>query len=637
MNLVFLRATSLLVLPAILFASRLTTPAAALPDPQRIREIAGWLPAHAAGIGQPIASRAAWEKVAADYPQLNEVIAQAVKAAAKPLERQRDDLFLEFSQNGNRERWQTAENPRRERIQTFALAECLENKGRFVAPLEQAIAAICAEKTWVLSAHDRSLRNFHGEAVEIDLGAAMMAGTLATTDYLLGDKLSPATRRLIHENLQRRIFTPYQSVINGKSRSYFWIHGINNWNAVCLDGVTTAALAELDSPAERAWYIAVAEKNLEYYFAGFTPDGYCVEGLGYWVYGFGNYALLAETIRQATGGHLDLLAQPPAAQPALFGARTEILNGIYPSIADCHPGNQPAPDLMYFLNRRFGWQLPAWSAPELKGELHNRVTMAFLPSDLPVIHAENNLGEIPWRTGFPQGGVFIFRPGPAAPVPFAACIKGGNNGVSHGHNDAGSFSVVAGHNMVICDPGGEVYTARTFGPRRYDSKVLNSFGHAVPVVGGQLQHDGSDAKAVILSTNFTEAADSITFDLRSAYSVAGLKKLERTFVYQRGKSAALTVTDNAAFAKPNTFESALITWGTVTRLNGNRLIIQDGDDTVGVDIDTQGQPCHIKQERIDEDVSNHRQPTRVGIVLDAKATAFQVTLKIQPAAGANEK
>jgi len=423
MNLVFLRATSLLVLPAILFASRLTTPAAALPDPQRIREIAGWLPAHAAGIGQPIANRAAWEKVAADYPQLNEVIAQAVKAAAKPLERQRDDLFLEFSQNGNRERWQTAENPRRERIQTFALAECLENKGRFVAPLEQAIAAICAEKTWVLSAHDRSLRNFHGETVEIDLGAAMMAGTLATTDYLLGDKLSPATRRLIRDNLQRRIFTPYQSVINGTSRSYFWIHGINNWNAVCLDGVTTAALTELDSPAERAWYIAVAEKNLEYYFAGFTPDGYCVEGLGYWVYGFGNYALLAETIRQATGGHLDLLAQPPAAQPALFGARTEILNGIYPSIADCHPGNQPAPDLMYFLNRRFGWQLPAWSAPELKGELHNRVTMAFLPSDLPVIHAENNLCEIPWRTGFPQGGVFIFRPGPPRPCRLPRASK----------------------------------------------------------------------------------------------------------------------------------------------------------------------------------------------------------------------
>ena len=637
MKFVFLRATSLLVLPAILFSTRLTAPAAALPDPQRIREIAGWLPAHATGIGQPIANRAAWEKVAADYPQLKEVISQAVKVAAKPLEPQRDDLFLEFSQNGNRERWQTAEMPRRDRIQTFALAECLENQGRFLAPLEQAIAAVCAEKTWLLSAHDRSLRNFHGETIEIDLGAASVGCLLATTDYLLGEKLSPATRRLIHENLARRIFTPYEAAINGKSRGFFWIHGINNWNAVCLDGVTSAALTELDSPAERAWYIAVAEKNLDYYFAGFTRDGYCVEGLGYWGYGFGNYALLAETIRQATGGHLDLLAQPVAAQPALFGARTEILNGIYPSIADCHPGNRPAPDLMYFLNRRFGWQLPAWTSPDLKGELNNRVTMAFLPSDLPVIHADNNLGEIPWRTGFPQGGVFIFRPGPAAPVPFAACIKGGNNGVSHGHNDAGSFSIVAGNTMVICDPGGEVYTSRTFGPHRYDSKVLNSYGHAVPVVGGQLQHEGSDAKAVIVSTNFTASADSLTFDLRSAYSVAGLKKLERTFVYQRGIAPSLTVLDNAAYAKPNSFESALITWGTVTRLNGNRLIIREGDDAVSVDIDTQGLPYHLKQELIDEDVSNHRQPTRVGIVLDTKATTFQVTLKIQPVTGATGK
>ena len=95
--------------------------------------------------------------------------------------------------------------------------------------------------------------------------------------------------------------------------------------------------------------------------------------------------------------------------------------------------------------------------------------------------------------------------------------------------------------------------------------------------------------------------------------------------------------DNVVYSKPNTFESALITWGTVTRLNGNCLIIQDGDDTVRVDIDTQGQPYHIKQERIDEDVSNHRQPTRVGIELDTKATTFQVTLTIQSVTGATGK
>ena len=89
-----------------------------------------------------------------------------------------------------------------------------------------------------------------------------------------------------------------------------------------------------------------------------------------------------------------------------------------------------------------------------------------------------DLGELPWRSWFPDSGVLICRPGAGAKVPFAVAIKGGNNGVNHGHSDVGSFSVVSGKTMVICDPGGEVYTARTFSAHRFDSKVLNSFGHA---------------------------------------------------------------------------------------------------------------------------------------------------------------
>ena len=83
----------------------------------------------------------------------------------------------------------------------------------------------------------------------------------------------------------------------------------NNWNAVCLNCVTGTALQTLDSAEDRAWFIAVAEKLIGHYLdGGFTPDGYCVEGLGYWNYGFTNFVLLAENVRQATGGKVDLLA-----------------------------------------------------------------------------------------------------------------------------------------------------------------------------------------------------------------------------------------------------------------------------------------------------------------------------------------
>src|SRR5208283_2174915 len=233
-----------------------------------------------------------------------------------------------------------------------------------------------------------------------------------------------------------------------------------------------------------------------------------------WNYGFGNFALLAENIRQATGGRIDLLTEPQAAQPALFGVRSEIINGVYITIADCHPGERPSGMLMNYLCRRFGLDNARWRDAKLTGGLYEKTALAFLPPELPQIHSANNPGELPWRTWFPDGGVLICRPGTGTRVPFAVTIKGGNNGVSHGHNDVGSFSVVAGKTMVICDPGGEVYTARTFSAHRYDSKVLNSFGHDVPVVAGQLQRTGSEARGVVVAKEFTQAADTLALDLR---------------------------------------------------------------------------------------------------------------------------
>ena len=603
-------------------------------DAARVSEIAAVLPAHAEGVGRPITDRAAWEDALARHPELREVIRQAVRDAARPLPAQPDSLYLEFSRDGNRDHWQDVAGSRRGRIGVFTLAECLEDKGRFIVPLEQTIAAICAERTWVLPAHDGKLQNFYGKTVDIELGSSGLAADLATADYLMADRLSPETRSLIRQNLERRIFTPYRAAANGERPEFHWMRALsNNWDAVCYDGVTAAALATIDSPQDRAWYIALAEKNISSYLdGGFTPDGYCVEGLGYWNYGFGHFMLIGENIREATGGKLDLMSLPDAAQPALFGARSEILDGVHLSIADCNPDTGPSPVLMNYLNRRFDLNLPEIRAARLGDSFYEQVVMAFLPSNLPVIQDGNNFAELPWRTWFSDAGILVCRPGPGDTPRFAVAIKGGNNGVNHGHNDVGSFSVVAGTNMVICDPGGEVYTERTFSPRRYESKVLNSFGHAVPMVAGRLQRNGKEARAVLLATNFTTEADGIVFDLRSAYPVPDLKKLQRMFVYRRGQNPSLEVRDNVAFSAPEHYESALITWGKIQETGENELTILDGAGAVRVKVDTGGIPFHIRQELIDEDTENKRKPVHVGIVLDEKVSSAIVTLQIRPAA-----
>ena len=258
--------------------------------------------------------------------------------------------------------------------------------------------------------------------------------------------------------------------------------------------------------------------------------------------------------------------------------------------------------------------------------------LAGLDENLPVARQLEKVKESPLRSFFPSGGVLLSRTAPAAKPGFAVELKGGNNDEPHNHNDVGSFSVILGREMVICDPGGEVYTKRTFGPHRYDSKVLSSFGHAVPVIAGQLQRTGAEAHGVILETNFTAAADTFKLDIRSAYAVPSLEKLERTFVFQRGSKPSLEVRDEVKFSQPEFFETALVAWGKIKSINATTLEINDGTSTVRVMIDTQGRSFQLKQEMIDEDVQSKRKPFRIGIVLDEKITSATLILTVVPVA-----
>jgi hypothetical protein len=101
---------------------------------QRIEAVAAMLAERPAGIGRPISDRKAWNALAKHEAYKN-VIPSAAKLLATPLPDQPDDLYLDFSRTGNRTRWQKVMGRRRGRIATLVLAECLENRGRFVGRL----------------------------------------------------------------------------------------------------------------------------------------------------------------------------------------------------------------------------------------------------------------------------------------------------------------------------------------------------------------------------------------------------------------------------------------------------------------------------------------------------------------------
>lgn len=625
------------------------------PIPQdRIEYWSGLLPESPQGVGRPIADRQAWSQLASSQA-FKSAIRTAERLAAEPIPELKDDAFLDFSRTGNRTRGQAVIGARRQRIPALALAECLEARGRFLNSLEAAMRAICAEKTWVMPAHDRLLRNFEGKLVDIDLWSSAVSWELATAAYWLGDRLSPDVRRLIAAELERRCFAPYRAaVVTGKQR-IGWLRTTNNWNAVCLAGVTGAALAAIESRRDRALFAAAAEKYVQNFLSGFTPDGYCSEGLGYWNYGFGHYVLLAETLRQATGQRVDWMDNPHVRQVALFARRIEILPGLSPAFADCGVGARGDRRTMAFLSRCYGWGLAdleraaigpasgpgalfevglmAFPVPEkvsgtffLKGAKRASQKRFLTPFPGP---GPQGPADRPLRDWFSDAGILICRPGPGGLL--GAALKGGHNAEHHNHNDVGSFVVALGKATPLVDPGAEVYTARTFNEHRYESNALNSFGHPVPRVAGRLQRTGRDAQAKVLEAKFSEAVDRLVLDIRSPYDVPGLAKLQRTFVFDRTGPGSLTVTDEVDLSQAQTFGTALITYSKWRPLAPGQLIVGDAPDDVEVRIAAEGSPFELHPEEIREDMTCRQTPTRLGIELQRPVQKARVTITIRPA------
>ena len=635
-----MRATSLLLsiscLLPLSLGSTCLADRIARPSQRRVAELAAMLPESPRGLGPTIDDRQAWQAIGA-ADNFRGLVQQAESLRGRPSPVMTDDLYLDFSRTGNRNRGQRVQGEHTRRLSTLVLAECIENRGRFLPAIEEAIRVLCGEKTWVMPAHDSALTNFHGTIVTIDLRSSAVAWELATARYWLGEKLSPAVRKLIRDELQRRIFAPYSSTVATGRPHQWWTTCNNNWNAVCHAGVVGAALAAIESRERRAFFVAAMVDRIPNFLRGFTPDGYCPEGVGYWNYGFGHYVMLAETVWQATGGKVDMLQDPHVRQIARFGRRMEILPGVYPAFADCHPGERPDLTLSSFLNQRYDWGLIKVEAEDFRLAKMRPTGLA----NLAVYWGPNSASaEPPAKAGaappeplrhwFADAGVLICRPASPEQHALGAALKGGHNADNHHHNDVGSFVVALGKSTPLLDPGSEVYTARTFSSHRFRSNVLNSFGHGVPRVAGHLQVEGFEAAARILRTDFTQATDTLEMDIASAYRVKELKKLHRTFIFSRQGSGRLTVVDKVEFSSPQRFGTALITFSPWKERQPGRLLVGKTPDAVQVEITAVGGQARLHAEQIHEDLPGKQIPVRLGIDLADPVTKAAITVVISP-------
>ncbi|MDO4550415.1 MAG: hypothetical protein Q4C96_04090 [Planctomycetia bacterium] len=631
----------------------------------------------------PITDREYWEQMA-EAPGFRNLISQAEKAIQIPIPVVEDALYLQFSQNGNRTNYQKANNTRNRPLMMIVYAECFENKGRFIPRIEEYIHTFAQDKSWVLPAHDRHLVNFNGEYSTIDLASSKLSWDLATIGAVMGDKLSPEVRRILNEQLEKRCFSPFRSVVKTGKPIHWWLTGTNNWNAVCLAGVTGAALANLESKEERAWFIAAALHFIKNSDKGYTEDGYCSEGVGYWNYGFGHYLFLSEIIRRATDGKFQILDSQKLRNVALYGVKIEILPGICPSFSDCSTKAVPDGEIMYLLNRYYGFQLPEWENYRIKFSARIPITEMGIWTGMQT-DAKNDQPAYKHdvRSYFPEAGILVCRPKnwtqtilPRENVKeirkkvknldsLAVAMKGGHNAEHHNHNDVGTYVVVCHGEMQLMDLGAEVYTRRTFSKERYESKILNSWGHAVPLIGGQMQKTGNRYRATILETSFTDAEDVLKLDLSPAYDVDFCKKLTRTFRYKRNVQEYFNpmhykvpllrhfcfaentsafraaengnlnenqyiVEDSAEFTSAQTFETPLITTQKWLQC-GN--ILEIGSLIVKIEVIADGKPTEdwkIVEGHFTEDFSLRDSARRLAITLNSPVKKVTVKCTITP-------
>jgi hypothetical protein len=569
----------------------------------RIQEIQAMLSPQPAGFGVPCSDRAAWTGKAAE---LTDAVTQAEQDIAAPLAQFDPDAYLQFTKAGDRQPMERNLHSREGQLAPLVLAECAEYQGRFLPRIAEVLDSLAAMPSWTLSAHDPQLLNFHGVRYYVDLNAADMSDSMAEAMYLLGDKIPAATRKHVTAEMEKHVFEPMRdSYLSGNvsadnHNGHWWLVADMNWNAVCLKGVTGAALAMLPDVHERALFVAGAEHFIQHYENGFAEDGYDTEGLGYWNYGFSHFIELRENLIRATGGKIDLLGGEKMQRVALFGLQFPMLPNNSAAYGDA--GVMPRANAHLEATIGHIFELPPQPAQESTSRERDTLTAAALDlfpiaGDQLASPAAQALSQPSLRRYYADTGILVSRGAPGQ--DFAVTIKAGGN-TTHSHNDIGSFVIGMGAVQPVGEPGGpKFYTGATFGPHRLDSKLLNSFGHPVPEIGGGLQLDATKVKVSVTAHDFSDAEDRITIDMTNAYDVPALKRVTRTLTHSRAVSGSVEIADDFELTQPTEIIESLPTHGTWKQIDAHTLVFSLGGEEVRAVVNAPA-PVTFTETKVDE-------------------------------------
>ena len=461
-------------------------------------------------------------------------------------------LFLQFTRTGNRTLYEAPYFKKRNALNALVLAECVENKGRFLDDILNGIWSLCEESAWYLPAHNSYLRNTPNLPLPdvtrpiIELFACETGAQLAMFYYLLKDVLDPISPFIITRieyELSHRIITPYLN-------EHFWWMGngdepMCNWTIWCTQNILLTAFLTPQTDENRKRIFQKAATSIDSFLKDYDEDGCCDEGAQYYHHaGLCLFNALEILNAISQNAFSSLYEKEKIKNIAAYISNVHVSGPYYINFADCSPKAGLAGVREFLFGKRTSnynlmnlaaahYQVQA--LPQLTEEINlfYRIQSIFTHSEITAYH------QMPLSKQdlyYASVGLFIARDS-----HYVLAVKAGDNADSHNHNDTGSVILYKDGKPFLIDVGVESYTQKTFSPRRYEIWTMQSDYHNLPTINGIMEQDGASFKATDVHTSFSYKESLITMELSTAYPKScEVESYKRQVILEKEKEIRIT-------------------------------------------------------------------------------------------------
>ncbi|MDE6725802.1 MAG: heparinase, partial [Ruminiclostridium sp.] len=400
-----------------------------------------------------------------------------------------EELFSLFERTGNRLEYENVYFKRRKFLTVYAMLSIMHGKQSHIARLAEIIEAISGEECWALPAHVN--RNDKNWRITIDLFAAETAFSLAEITSLLKSKLSADLQEKVRREVFRRVLEPFEESSFPYSS---WEVSQMNWCAVCCGSIGGAAIFLMQNDIERLnKLLKRINGSIVNYIKGFSDDGACLEGLGYYTYGMSFFTAYADLIYKYSKGKVDLFEDPKLKNIALFQQKCFLTGNVTISFSDSQRDEKYRLGLTAYLSRRYPEvEIPCISlAADLETDKCYRYIVLSRDYFWTKQRVDNVISKREWHMVLPQAQWSVCR----SDNDCVLATKGGHNGEPHNHNDVGSFIYVCESESILDDIGAGEYTKDYFNENRSKNICCRSLGHKVTLIDGKEQLAGAQYRA----------------------------------------------------------------------------------------------------------------------------------------------